>query len=83
MLRRARHTVVTDEQPLRSDDPAADLTAKTFAAALVARRRHRASRGPARAWLYGIAAHKLADWQRRGYAEGRSSTAPRWRVAQR
>jgi RNA polymerase sigma factor (sigma-70 family) len=50
-------------------DLAADLTAETFAAALEQRRRFDARRGSARAWLYGIAAHKLADARRRGRAE--------------
>jgi RNA polymerase sigma-70 factor (ECF subfamily) len=50
-------------------EAAADLTAETFAAALVARRRYRPDRAAPRTWLYGIAAHKLSDWRRRGYAE--------------
>jgi RNA polymerase sigma-70 factor (ECF subfamily) len=55
----------------RTGDPelAADLTAETFAAALAARRRYRPARGPAIAWVFGIASHKLADAQRRGCAE--------------
>lgn len=44
---------------------AADLTAETFAAALLARRRYRPQDGEARSWLLGIAAHKLADRARR------------------
>src|SRR5690349_2774195 len=58
----------------RTRDPelAADLTAETFAAALAGRRRYRCSSGEAGAWLYGIAAKKLADAQRRGYAEQRA-----------
>ena len=57
----------------RVTDPevAADLTAETFAAALVARRRFRRTRTPAVAWLFGIAQHKLADYRRRGAAEDR------------
>jgi RNA polymerase sigma factor (sigma-70 family) len=57
----------------RVNDPelAADLTAETFAAALVARRRFRRSTTPAVAWLFGIAQHKLADYHRRGAAEAR------------
>jgi len=51
---------------------AADLTAETFAAALAGRRRYRPGAGPAAGWLYGIAAKKLADAQRRGYAERRA-----------
>jgi RNA polymerase sigma-70 factor (ECF subfamily) len=55
----------------RTQDPelAADLTAETFAAALAARPRYRPARGPAVAFLFGIAAHKLVDAQRRGSAE--------------
>jgi RNA polymerase sigma-70 factor (ECF subfamily) len=58
----------------RTRDPelAADLTAETFAAALGARRRYRPEKGAANAWLYGIAMKKLADAQRRGYAEVRA-----------
>ncbi|HEX2412587.1 MAG TPA: RNA polymerase sigma factor [Solirubrobacteraceae bacterium] len=57
----------------RVHDPeiAADLTAETFAAALVARKRFRRGATPAVAWLFGIAQHKLADARRRGAAEGR------------
>jgi len=52
-------------------DVAADLTAETFAAALVARKRFRRATTPAVAWLFGIAQHKLADYRRRGAAEDR------------
>jgi RNA polymerase sigma factor (sigma-70 family) len=51
---------------------AADLTAETFAAALIARRRYDPERGAPATWLYGIAANKLSDWRRRGYAEDRA-----------
>ena len=50
----------------------ADLTAETFAAALAARTRYRPERGTPTTWLYGIAAHKLSDWRRRGYTEDRA-----------
>jgi RNA polymerase sigma factor (sigma-70 family) len=53
-------------------EAAADLTAETFAAALVARKRYRPDRASPATWLYGIAAHKLNDWRRRGYAEDRA-----------
>ncbi len=55
----------------RTRDPelAADLTAETFAAALAGRRRFDPQRGAAAAWLFGIAANKLADAQRRGHAD--------------
>jgi RNA polymerase sigma factor (sigma-70 family) len=51
---------------------AADLTAETFAAAIMARRRFRPGGQSAMAWLYGIANHKLIDFQRRGRAEERA-----------
>jgi RNA polymerase sigma-70 factor (ECF subfamily) len=50
-------------------EAAADLTAETFAAALVSRERYRPELGAPSTWLYGIAAHKLGDWRRRGHAE--------------
>ncbi len=52
----------------RTGDPelTADLTAEVFAAALLAAVRYRSGERPALAWLYGIAAHKLADSRRRG-----------------
>jgi RNA polymerase sigma-70 factor (ECF subfamily) len=56
----------------RDAELAADLTAETFAAALAARRRYRPDAGSAGAWLFGIASNKLADAQRRGYAERRA-----------
>jgi len=58
----------------RTADPelAADLCAETFAAALSGRHRYRPDAGAAAAWLYGIGAKKLADAQRRGYAERRA-----------
>ena len=57
----------------RTHDPeaAADLTAETFAAALVGRGRFEARATPAAAWLFAIAQHKLSDFRRRGYAETR------------
>ena len=57
----------------RTRDPelAADLCAETFAGALASRHRYRPEAGPATAWLYGIAAKKLADAQRRGHADRR------------
>ena len=48
-----------------------DLAGETFAAALIARRRFRAGGPPARAWLYTIAARRLADHRRRAAAEDR------------
>jgi RNA polymerase sigma-70 factor (ECF subfamily) len=51
---------------------AADVCAETFAAALIGVDRFDPALGPASAWLYGIARHKLADAQRRGVAEARA-----------
>ncbi len=56
----------------RDAEVAADLTAETFAAALEAKHRFTPGGPPARAWLFGIAAKKLADYRRRGYAEDRA-----------
>ena len=58
----------------RTGDPeaAADLTAETFASAIVARRRYVAGEAPAVAWLFTIARRRLADYQRRGRVEDRA-----------
>ena len=56
----------------RDAEVAADLTAETFAAALAAKDRFTPGGPPARAWLFGIAVKKLADFRRRGYAEDRA-----------
>jgi RNA polymerase sigma factor (sigma-70 family) len=58
----------------RTGEPevAADLAAETFASALVARRRFRPGGPPAAAWLYTIAARRLADLHRRGRVEARA-----------
>ena len=53
-------------------EAAADLTSETFAAAVAAQHRFRPERGPAVAWLFGIAGHKLADYRRRGHLEDRA-----------
>src|SRR3954447_5536098 len=50
---------------------AADLTAETFAAALIARGHYRPQTASAAGWLFAIAQHKLLDYQRRGSAEMR------------
>jgi RNA polymerase sigma factor (sigma-70 family) len=52
-------------------EEAADLTAETFASALVARRRFRPGGPPATAWLFKIAARRLADYQRKGHVAQR------------
>lgn len=51
---------------------AADLTAEVFAAALGSAGRFRGGRGPAVAWLFAIANHKLASSRRRGRVEDRA-----------
>jgi RNA polymerase sigma-70 factor (ECF subfamily) len=58
----------------RTRDPelAADLTAETFAAALDGCHRFRPERGPAVAWLYGIARRQLGHAQHRGAVEDRA-----------
>lgn len=51
---------------------AADVTAETFATVLAQRDRFDPDRGSAGNWLFQIALHKLADSQRRGFAERRA-----------
>ncbi len=53
-------------------EQAFDLAAETFAAALVSVRRYRPGRGPAAAWLLGIARHKLLESLRRGRIEAKA-----------
>jgi RNA polymerase sigma factor (sigma-70 family) len=53
-------------------DLAADLTAEVFAAALSSASGFRAELGSARAWLFGIARHELADAWQRGRVEDRT-----------
>jgi RNA polymerase sigma factor (sigma-70 family) len=64
----------------RTGDPevAADLAAETFAAALMSVRRYRAGAGPALAWLYGIARHKLARSAQRRQVEDRARRKLGW-----
>lgn len=52
-------------------EEAADLTAETFASALVAKKRFKPGGPPASAWLFKIASRRLADYQRKGYVEQR------------
>ena len=61
----------------RTHDPqvAADLTAETFASAIVAQERYEPTGAPALAWLYAIAGRRLADYQRRGAVERRMQRA--------
>ena len=61
----------------RTGDPqvAADLTAETFASAIVAQERYVATGAPALAWLYRIASRRLVDYQRRGAVERKMQRA--------
>ncbi len=75
----ARHApAVTAYLACRVDsaEVALDLTAEVFEAALVGRNGYRAADGPARAWLYGIARHKLA----RSLRHRAVDRALRWRL---
>jgi RNA polymerase sigma factor (sigma-70 family) len=56
----------------RDAELAADLTAETFAAALDGVHRFDPRRGPAVAWLYGIARRQLTHVLRRGAVEDRA-----------
>jgi RNA polymerase sigma factor (sigma-70 family) len=53
-------------------DLAADLTGEVFAAALESTLRFDPGHGTARAWLFGIARHELADLWQRGRVENRA-----------
>lgn len=61
----------------RTGDPqvAADLTAETFASAIVAQERYVPTGAPALSWLYAIAARRLVDYQRRGAVERKMQRA--------
>lgn len=70
--RHARALLTYFARRVEDAEAAADLTAETFAAAVVAQARFDPARGSASAWLYGIASHKLADFRRRGRLEDRA-----------
>jgi hypothetical protein len=55
-----------------SVDWAAELTAETFAEAFLSAGGYRPDRGPARAWLFGVARHVLARSLRRRRVEARA-----------
>ncbi len=55
----------------RRADISADLTAEVFAAALGSAAGFKPELGSARAWLFGIARHELADTWKRGRVEDR------------
>jgi RNA polymerase sigma-70 factor (ECF subfamily) len=56
----------------RRADLAADLAGEVFAAALASAMRFDPALGSARAWLFGIARHELADTWERGRVEDRA-----------
>ena len=70
--RHERSILAYFRQRCRDAELAADLTAETFAAALISARRYRAGREPAVAWLFGIARNKLLEARRRGAVEDRA-----------
>jgi RNA polymerase sigma-70 factor (ECF subfamily) len=73
--RHARDVLAYFARRVRDPQVAADLTAETFASAIAAQRRYRRTDAPAAAWLYTIAARRLADYHRRGVVERRMRLA--------
>jgi RNA polymerase sigma factor (sigma-70 family) len=70
--RYARAMLAFFQRRVRDPEVAADLTAETFAAALVSRGGYNGrATTTAVAWLFAIAQHKLTDYRRRGSAERR------------
>ncbi|HET6549548.1 MAG TPA: RNA polymerase sigma factor [Solirubrobacter sp.] len=69
--RHARTLLGFFQRRTRNPEVAADLTAETFAAALVARARYEPREAGAVAWLFAIGHRKLSDYHRRGRAEDR------------
>ena len=65
-LRHERDVLVFFLRRAGGADLAADLCAETFARALEGRASFDPSRGPARAWLFGIARHVLAESLEKG-----------------
>src|SRR4051794_39438426 len=57
---------------VRDAETAGDLSAETFAQALLSVGRYRGDRGVPTAWLFGIAANLLASHYRRGEVEQRA-----------
>jgi RNA polymerase sigma factor (sigma-70 family) len=71
----ARHRVAVFRYArwrVASVEDAADVTAEVFAVALESAARFRPGPTPARAWLFGIANHKLGDLRRRGGVDERA-----------
>jgi RNA polymerase sigma-70 factor (ECF subfamily) len=70
--RHEQRIVAYFRQRVASAELAADLTAETFAAALLAHSRYRPAKGPAVGWLFGIAHNILRMSFRRGQVEQRA-----------
>jgi len=69
--RYVRSVLAFFQRRVRDPEAAADLTAETFAAAMISRDGFQGHAPSAAAWLFAIAQHKLADFWRRGSAEVR------------
>ena len=67
-----RHVLAFFRRATGRADLAADLTGEVFAAALESALRFDPQHGTARAWLFGIARHELADLWQRGRVENRA-----------
>ena len=70
--RHERAVLVYFMRRVRDAETAADLCAETFAQALLSLPRYRGDRGVPAAWLFGIAAHLLAQHHRRGAVDERA-----------
>lgn len=70
--RHAKPVLIYIGRRVRDAEAAADLTAEVFAIALESRHAYSPERGPARAWLFGIAANLMARSRRNGYREARA-----------
>jgi RNA polymerase sigma factor (sigma-70 family) len=69
--RHARAVLAYATRRLDGAEAGAEVTAETFACALAGVKRFRPDRGPAAAWLYGIARHQIARTLERGAVERR------------
>jgi RNA polymerase sigma factor (sigma-70 family) len=70
--RHVRAVLAFFRRRVHAPEVAVDLTAETFAAALVAVGRFSAREEPARAWIFAIARHKLSDAIRRSEVDDRA-----------
>jgi RNA polymerase sigma factor (sigma-70 family) len=69
--RHAQSVLAYATRRLGGPEAGAEVTAETFACALAGLKRFRPDRGPAAAWLYGIARHQIARTLERGAVEQR------------